>query len=93
MTQLFEMRTGKFTPLNEAQLARLSDEQRSAYDDLAVAVAELGVANTEAENAVAASRSAVAALHAAGAAEAKKPKWTQLDEHRRMIAQWHKDHP
>ena len=29
--QIFEMKTGKFTPLSDAQLATLNDEQLGAY--------------------------------------------------------------
>ena len=89
---VFEMRTGKFTPLNDTQLATLNDEQRGAYTDLKSAVSHLDAANAEAENAIAANRAAVAALHDAEAAEAKKPRWTQLDELRKTQAQWRIDH-
>lgn len=93
MSGLFEMKTGRFIPLNEAQLARLNDEQLSAYRDLAVAVSALDDANASAENAITSNRIALAALNAAEAAERKKPRWTQLDEHRRMVQQWRIDHP
>jgi len=91
--QIFEMKTGRLTPLNDAQLATLNDEQRTAYDDLKSAVAELNAADAEVESAIAANRAAVAALHDAEAIEAKKPKYTRLDATRDAIAQYRKDHP
>ena len=47
--QVFEFKTGKFTPLSADVLARFNPEQRAAYDELASAVAELNAANMEAE--------------------------------------------
>ncbi len=92
MTDLFEFKTGKFTPLSDAQLAKLNHEQTAAYDGLASAVAELNAADSEAESAIAANRAALSALHEAEAAEAKKPKHTFLDELRASQAQWRRDH-
>jgi hypothetical protein len=89
---VFEMRTGKFTPLSDAQVDALNPDQLKAYGELFLVVDELNKANAEAESAIAANRTAVFALHAAEAAEAKKPKYTQLDAHRASIAQWRKDH-
>ena len=90
--QIFEMKTGKFTPLSDAQLATLTAEQLGAYTDLKSAVAQLDGANAEAENAIAANRAAVDLLHAAEAAEAKRPKRTFLDELRASQRQWKEDH-
>ena len=93
MMQIFEMKTGRFTPLSDNVLAKFNPEQRSAYDDLAVAVSELGVADVEVENAADANRAAVDALHEAEAIEAQKPKYTRLDATRDAIASWKKEHP
>lgn len=60
MSGLFELKPGKFTPLSDAQLATLNDEQLGAYTDLKSAVAQLDAANAEAESAIAANRAAVA---------------------------------
>lgn len=89
---VFEMRTGKFTPLPDNVLAVLTPDQRAAYDNLATAAARLDAANEEAANAIAANRDAVTTLHDAEAIEAKKPKHTFLDELRKTQAQWRKDH-
>jgi hypothetical protein len=83
---------GHFAPLNDTQLARLNDEQRRCYDELAAEVAELVAANNEADEAIATDRSALAAPRNAEAAEAKKPKHTFLDELRRTQGQWRADH-
>lgn len=91
MTNVFEFRTGKFTPLPGEVLVKFSDEQRTAYDELASEVAQLDAANVEAENSIVANRKAVAALHAAETAEAAKPRYTFLDELRATQAQWRKD--
>lgn len=90
--QLFEMKTGRFTPLPASVLAKFSDEQRRSYDELASVVADLDAANLETASAVAANRATVAALHEAEVREAKRPKWTLLDEIRRSQAQWRIDH-
>jgi hypothetical protein len=91
MSGLFDTK-GRFTPLGDDVLAKFDEDQRAIYHDLASAAAELDAANGEATNAIAANRAAVAALHAAETAEAKKPKWTQLDELRKTQAQWRSDH-
>ena len=88
---VFEMRTGKFTPLPDNVLAVLTKEQRAAYEELASAAARLDAANVEAENAFVANRAAVTALSQAEAIEAKK-KYTRLDATRDAIAQWQRDH-
>ena len=72
MTDVFEFRTGKFTPLGGDVLAKFNDEQRVAYDQLASAVAELNAANLEVENSAAANRVALSDLRAAEAAEARR---------------------
>jgi hypothetical protein len=92
MTDVFEFRTGKFSPLSGDVLAKFNSEQRAAYDGLASAVAELEAANLQAESAIAANRAALNDLHAAEAAEAKRPKSTFLDELRASQAQWRLDH-
>jgi hypothetical protein len=89
---VFEMRTGKFTPLPDNVLAVLTAEQRAAYDEIASATAQLDAANAGVENAIAVNRAAVAALHDAEAIEAKKPKYSRLDATRDAIAQWKEDH-
>lgn len=89
---MFDPKTGKFMPLTEIQLARFDDEQRAAYDELESVAAALDAANREAADAIAANHAAVAALDAAEKAEAKKPKWTFLDELRATQAQWREDH-
>jgi aspartyl-tRNA synthetase len=91
--QIFEMKTGRFTPLSDDVLAKFNPEQLVAYNDLAVAVSELGVADVEVENAADANRAAVAALHEAEAIEAKKPKYSFLDARRDAIASYRKAHP
>ena len=90
--QVFEFKTGKFTPLSADVLAKFNPEQRAAYDGLASVVAELNAANMEVEDSATANRAALSDLHTAEAAEAKRPKYTQLDEHRKAIAQWRIDH-
>jgi hypothetical protein len=90
--QVFEFKTGRFTPLSDDVLAKFNDEQRTAYDQLASAVARLDGANAEAANAIAENRAAVTALHDAEAAEAKGPKHTFMDELRASQQQWRKDH-
>ena len=54
---------------------------------LAWAVADLSAATAEYESAVPAMRAAADALREAEAVQAKSPKWTRIDEARRMIAQ------
>ncbi|HUE11652.1 MAG TPA: hypothetical protein VMQ54_11965 [Steroidobacteraceae bacterium] len=90
--QIFEMKTGRFTPLPDDVLAKFNDEQRAAYDGLASVVAELNAANVEVENSAAANRVVLSDLHAAEAAEAARPKHTFLDELRASQAQWRRDH-
>jgi len=90
---LFEMRTGKFTPLCDAQLVKLDDVQRVAYADLKSAISQLDATNAEVESAITANREVVAVLHAAEKAEAKKPKYTRLDALREAQEQWRRDHP
>jgi hypothetical protein len=92
MTDVFEFRTGKFTPLSNDVLAKFNDEQLGAYTDLKSAVAQLDAANLDAESAIAVNRAAVAALHEAEVIERKRPRYTRLDEHRKAIAQWQEDH-
>ena len=41
MFDIFELKTGKLTPLTEPQRATLNEEQLAAYNDLAAAVADL----------------------------------------------------
>ena len=84
---IFELKTGKLTPLTESQQASLNEEQLAAYNDLASAVADLADATAEYESAVPAMRAANDALREAEAVQAKSPKWTRIDETRRMIAQ------
>jgi len=90
---VFEFRTGKFTPLTDDVLAKFNDEQRSSYDELKSAITKLDGAKGEAAAAIDANRSAVSTLHAAEAAEAKKPKYTFLDALRDSQQQYRKDHP
>ncbi len=89
--QIFDSK-GKFTPLSGDVLAKFNPEQRAAYDGLASAVTELNAANVEAESAIAANHAALNDLHAAEAAEARRPKHTFLDELRASQAQWRIDH-
>ena len=84
---VFEIKTGKFSPLNKSQQATLNEEQLAAYTDLASAVADLADATAEYESALPAMRAANDALREAEAVQAKSPKWTRIDETRRMIAQ------
>lgn len=90
--QIFEMKTGRFTPLPDDVLAKFNPEQRAAYDDLSREVGQLDAANVEAESAIAANRAALSDLHAAETAEAKRPKSTFLDELRASQKQWRADH-
>jgi hypothetical protein len=90
--QVFEFKTGKFTPLSADVLAKFNPEQRAAYDALASVVAELNAANMEVEDSATANRAALSDLHTAEAAEAKRPKHTFLDELRASQAQWRSDH-
>ena len=48
--QLFEAKTGKFTPLSDDQLAGLSENQRTAYDEVAASVAALADADIAAKD-------------------------------------------
>jgi hypothetical protein len=89
--QIFDSK-GKFTPLSDDVLATFSGVQRIAYDQLASAVAELNAANVEVEDSAAANRAVLSDLHAAEAAEAKRPKYTFLDELRASQLQWRSDH-
>jgi ClpP class serine protease len=91
--QVFEFKTGKFTPLSDDVLAKFNNEQRAAHDGLASVVAELNAANLEATDAIAANRSALAALREAEAAEAKTPKTSFLNEWHAAKEQYRKDHP
>ncbi len=84
---VFELKTGKLTPLSEEQQATLNEEQLAAYIDLESAVADLDAARAEYESALPAMRAANDALREAEAVQAKSPKWTRIDEARRMIAQ------
>ena len=90
--QVFEFKTGKFTPLSDDVLAKFNPEQRAAYDGLASIVAELNAANVEVEDSATANRAALSDLRAAEAAEARRPKHTFLDELRASQAQWRRDH-
>lgn len=92
MVDVFAFKTGKFTPLAPNVLAKFSDEQRAAYFDLKLAVAQLDICNAEVEATNAVNRSAVDLLRAAEVAEAARPKWTFLDELRASQAQWRADH-
>lgn len=83
---LFEQKTGVFVPLTPDQLNTLSDTQHSAYDSVVAAWDELTAANAEATDARAHNQQCVKALDEAHAAEAKRRKWTPLDEVRAMIA-------
>ena len=51
MTDLFELKTGKFTPLDDDQLATLTEPQAAAYVELRDAVGALGHADREVEDA------------------------------------------
>lgn len=90
--QVFELKTGRFTPLSDDVLARFNAEQLGTYNDLSSEVAKLVAADAEVEAAAASNKAAVAALHDAEAAEAKRPKRTFLDELRASQAQWRADH-
>jgi len=92
MVDVYEFKTGRFTPLPDNVLAVLTPEQRAAYEKLRVAAAQLDTANEEAADAIAANREAVTTLRAAETAEAKKPRWSFLDELRKTQRQWRKDH-
>jgi hypothetical protein len=84
---VFEMKSGRFTPLTEEQRATLSEPQLAAYVDLESAAIDLTNATAEYESAVPAMRAANDALREAEAAQAKAPRWSRIDEVRRMIAQ------
>lgn len=92
MVDVFEFKTGIFTPLSDAQLASFDDGQRAAYEALKSAVAALDAANNESENATAVNKQTLSALHDAEAAEAKKPKSNFLDEWRAAKQQYARDH-
>ncbi len=92
MSDLYAAKSGKFLGLNETQLAQLNPEQRAAYDTLAAEHADLDRMNVLAEEAVQANRDAVTRLRAGEAEEARKPKWTFLDELRASQRQWRLDH-
>ena len=84
---VFELKTGKLTPLSEEQQATLNEEQLAAYFNLESAVADLDAATAEYESALPAMRAANDALREAEAAQAKSPKLTRIDLVRSMIAQ------
>ncbi len=85
MFDVFQMKTGVFTPLTEEQQATLTDEQRAAYDDLAASAADLTAATGELDSAIPAMKSASDALRAAEEAQRAAPKWSRIDEARRMM--------
>ncbi len=84
---VFELKTGKLTPLSEEQQATLNEEQLAAYIDLESAVADLDAARAEYESALPAMRAANDALREAEAVQAKSPKLTRIDLVRSMIVQ------
>ena len=94
MTDVFEFRTGKFTPLGGDVLAKFNDEQRVAYDQLTSAVAELNAANLEAESTPSAPIER-RLLRFAKLRQRKRGsrRHTFLDELRASQAQWREDHP
>lgn len=87
MFDVFQMKTGRFTPLTEEQLATLTEPQLAAYSSLVTAVDDVSAVYAEHEAAVVANRAAADALTEAQAAHAKAPKWTRLDEVRSQIEQ------
>lgn len=65
MIELFEMKTGKFTPLDDETLATLSEPQAKAYGELKDAVAALSDADAEVGNARTHNAACVEALQVA----------------------------
>lgn len=83
---------GRFMPLSDDQLATLTQEQRDAYYALKSAADDLVQADSWFSICLADNRRAVEMLREAEALEAKKPKWTAIDEARAMMQQWRFDH-
>ena len=93
MMQVMEMKTGKFTPLPDDQLANLNPEQHAAYDELQAATTALAGIDKDIEALVERSRLASAALAEAQELEAKRPKYTAEMAARDAIATWRREHP
>ena len=82
MMQIFEGRTGKFIPLDDAQLGMLNEAQVRAYNEVRDAVAASIEADLEVENSKAANSANVSAL-----SEAERnapPSRTFMDEWKSM---------
>jgi hypothetical protein len=77
---VFEMKTGRFTPLDSETLASLSEPQANAYSELSAAVEAQASADAEVENARADNDGAVKTLDFARQ-NAPKPR-TFLEEWR-----------
>ena len=82
MTQLFESKTGKFTPLSDDQLAGLSENQRTAYDEVAASVAALADADIAAKDLQARVQADVVTLNEA---ERTAPKYDASAAHTRLV--------
>ncbi len=80
--QIFELKTGKFTPLDDNQLATLTEPQAAAYIELRDAVGALADADREVENAHAHNSACVEAL--AVSERNAPPRRTFLQEWRAM---------
>lgn len=72
MTQLFDQRTGVFTPLSDSDRDALPDTQRAAYDGLASACADLAVIEADIADAQKVVHDDVAAVREA---EARQPRY------------------
>jgi hypothetical protein len=92
MMQVMEMKTGKFTPLSDEQLATLNPEQLAAYSELEAATSALTGIDSDIEVLVERSRQAQAAVTVAQEQEAKRPKYTATQAARDAIATWKRDH-
>lgn len=77
---------GKFIGLADEQIAKLNLDQKSAYDELAAATAQLDTANAEYVAARDHHHASVRALQEAQANQTKQRQWTHMDEWRSMIA-------
>jgi hypothetical protein len=82
MTDLFELKTGKFVPLDNDQLATLTEPQAAAYIELRDAVGALADADREVEDARLYNGACVEAL--AVSEKNAPPRRTFLQEWRAM---------
>lgn len=78
MIEVFEFKTGKFTPLDDETLATLSDPQAKAYGELKDAVAALADSDSEVENARTHNTACVEALRVSQENAPKPPTFLDL---------------